>query len=496
MKACVVLIVFFIGSCIKAFAIDAAVSHTLFYLPGASNNEWKAYTEIIWEINPKKLTWAGKDGIYTAKIKTHIACSQNGKIINEDDYILETKPVKNNAEVLAQHIMEMHKFLLPSGKVNIAIRLIDVADSSNRFNYVDSIIIPENHSEVFYSNLQFLDTSFTSTQASVFRKNNKQQIPLSSAFYDESRNRLHFYGELYGTQNLSAEHFPLKQRVYISKHKEDVPYPNLIIEDTIIKQNIVPVSGSLNISKLVSGNYYLNIEVFDVLNHNLHSSSILFQRYNNHPPQADSAELAKTDSILINKPVSVLDLDKTFLSKYTNKQILAILRMLLPISDERNAQIIATFLKQPDEMYTRYYVYNFFSNLNPKDPAKAWKEFSEKIKEINSLFGSGSNVGYQTDRGVIYLKYGKPSDRFVVANESGSYPYEVWQYNSIKLANKQFTNALFLFYKPGDGMSEMKLLHSNVPTEVNNRYWRNYLYINGNSAGNSSSQAESYIGNK
>ncbi len=480
-----------------ARAINAVVSHSLFYLPTGTPNEWKACTEIVWEINPKKVIWVSEQGSFTARIKTHIECSKNGSIINEDDYILESGAAKSTAEALSQHLIQLHRFLLPAGTIHITLRLTDVADTLNKFEYIDSITISEKHAETFYSDLQFLDTAYTSAASGMFHKNNKLQIPLSSAFYDENRKTLHYYAELYGSNALDAERYPLKQTIYISKRPADnTPFPKLLQQDTIQKNGTVTIYGDMDISRLMSGNYYLNIELYDVINHSICSQSILFQRYNNHAPLPDTTGKAIDDSAAKNKPVTVLDLDKTFLGKYSTKQVMSILRMLLPISDKAAAQTISGFLKRPDEVYMRYFVYNYFSNINPKDPGLAWKQFTDEIKEINRLFSDGHSNGYQSDRGIIYLKYGKPTDRFVISNENGTYPYEIWQYNTLKTNNKQMTNALFLFYKPGQGNNDMILLHSNVPTEVNNRYWRNYLYINNNGNTSANTEAEKYIGNK
>ena len=195
--------------------------------------------------------------------------------------------------------------------------------------------------------------------------------------------------------------------------------------------------------------------------------------------------------------VNVLVLNKTFVAKYTLDEVKAILRMLMPFADNNNRQIIMGFLKSPDDLYMRYFIYNYFSNINKKDPSKAWKEFSEKIIDVNKKYSGNGTPGYETDRGLIYLRYGAPSDVITVENESGSLPYEIWQYaNLTQLNRKEITDAIFLFYKPNQMTSDFKLLHSTVLGEAQNISWRSYIYLSSGASSGSNSRAEQYLGNR
>lgn len=167
--------------------------------------------------------------------------------------------------------------------------------------------------------------------------------------------------------------------------------------------------------------------------------------------------------------------------------------MLLPVSDAMQTQTINNFLKKPEDMYMRYYIYNYFKTLNPKDPGQAWKEYSEKIIEVNKRFSAHGTRGYETDRGFIFIRYGAPDDMITVENESGSLPYEVWLYNNLTQMNhKEITNAVFLFYRRND-LTDFKLLHSTVSGETQNPGWRSFLYLNGQGGNNGNSRAEQYL---
>ena len=167
--------------------------------------------------------------------------------------------------------------------------------------------------------------------------------------------------------------------------------------------------------------------------------------------------------------------------------------MLLPFSDADATNTINGFLKKPDDMYMRYFVYNYFAAINKDNPGKAWKEFSEKIVEVNKLFSTHGTRGYNTDRGFIYLRYGPPTEVITVESEQGSLPYEIWQYNTIMQINhRAMANGVFLFYRPNE-VDDFKLLHATVVGEIQNEGWRNYLYTNGGGGNNGNSRAEQYL---
>jgi GWxTD domain-containing protein len=252
-----------------------------------------------------------------------------------------------------------------------------------------------------------------------------------------------------------------------------------------------PILGSFKIPALPSGNYYLNINLLDRDNVIVASKSLFFQRYNNKPKEEVSVASAKADTTF--QPVTVLDLHKTFVMKYTLPELKAILKMILPVASPIEAQSIRSFLKNPDEGYMRYFIYNHFSSINKKAPEAAWKDFTERIKEINKKFGTSSDPGYETDRGRIYLKYGKPDEELTEESERGALPYEIWQYNNI---NEQYKNAVFLFYRPSNMLSGFQLLHSTVNVEVRNPNWRSVLFANHSDSGDPDSKAERYLGKR
>ncbi len=495
------VLTFFLLLCIpKANAIEAVVVHTLFYRSDTvQQGKLTPSIEIYWQVNPNTLHYATTpEKIISGKIKTDILLYNESGIIKHDQYILLTYPIKSVDELLDHDIIDMRRYNLPTGLVKLKFVLTDAIDSVNKFTFTDSFTVSPPANNYFYSGLQLLDTVYKSNSESAFWKNREQHIPFCSNFLGDNRRMIYYYAELYGAGKSSAKDYPLVQKIVISKNETEGSYGDLVHIDTILnQQTFLPLVGKFNISTLPSGNYYLRVTLENQAHEVIANETLFFQRLNKHPFIEDTFKKTAAINDTGIENVSVLNLKKTFVAKYSMGQIRAILKMLLPFSDQTGIQTINGFLKKPDELYMRYYIYNYFANINKDDPARAWKEFSSKITEVNKLFNTGTTPGYETERGYIYLRYGAPTDIITVENEQGTLPYEVWQYNTLMQLNKKdIPDAIFLFYKPNHMTTDYKLLHSTVVGELQNLQWRSTLYTNGQGGDNSNSRAEQYLGNR
>lgn len=483
---------------VRSIAIDAVVSHTVFYKEQAGR--LVASIDAYWQVNPNTLHYVTTpEKKLAGSIRTDIVFLQNGEKIKEDHYIMQTVPRSNLSE-LAQHpVIELKRYELPTGMIKMRLLLTDMTDSSNRFLYIDSFMTTPADSKAFYSEVQLLDTIYTTSVQTPFTKNGKQQIPVCTNFIDDGVNTLRYYVELYNGNTINKDDLPLIQRVAISKNEHEGFYSDLEHRDTFnTTQPFSYTSGSFPIASLPSGNYYVRVSLENSHHEYISSRTYFFQRMNKHP-YVDTAKLkmsAAADTGIEN--VTVLNLKKTFIAKYSSDQIRAILKMLLPFSDRQGVQTINGFLKKPDEMYMRYYIYNYFAAINKDDPGKAWKEFSQKITEVNKLYNTHSTPGYETDRGRMYLRYGAPTEVITVENEQGTLPYEIWQYNVLtQLNHKDIPNAIFLFYKQDNMISDYRLLHSTVAGELQNNQWRTVLYsMTNGGADYSNNRVEQVLGNK
>lgn len=469
-----------------ARAVEAIVSMAQFRMGDGS-----AYIEVSWQINPTSLHYK-KDslGKLVSNIQTQLRLRNDTGTFYQEVYNLKTIPFdpgQSDAPVMLEH----HRIDLPPGKYRLELLLSEEAYSQLIFSHKDSLTVTSLNGPEF-SSIQLLDTFFESGQKGPFLKRGMQQLPRVLPFFDEGQFRLNVYAECYPTENLKPEAYPLRRSIYISHVRGQRDVPGHIIHDSIRAYTTIAVSRqTFDLSDLASGNYHVNCLLRTAQGEILAERALFFQTLNKNPrKEIDTSKKNLTSIEQVEG--QFLDLSKTFVSKFDAAQLRAILKMILPTAQPAEAAAIAGFLDRPDEMYMRYFIYNHFLTINKADPAKAWKEFADEIRSVNKRFKSGNTMGYETDRGKVFLRYGDPEEVVQVPNEAGSRPYEIWRYNVLN--GKIGGSGLFLFVAPGILATDLRLLHSTVPGERSNLNWRTELYKNGQSSQSLNARVEEYFG--
>jgi len=490
---------------VVAQAIDATVTRSVSFASANNGLIYRPYLEVSWQVNPRSVHFSKMpDGKISGRIRTDIVVKDDKGIVNEEHFISQTSPRATPEELETLTIIDTRRLRIAEGKLRLVFQLTDVNDSSAHFDYTDSFEVVMPPGAPYYSDVQLLDTFFKLDSKTPFERNGRQHIPMCADFLGDNKRNLHYYAELNNLRSVPADLYPLVHRVRLAKKKNEAFLADPAVADTLLNEHVPLILGTFPVGKLTSGNYYIVLTLEDRTGRVLCAQSRFFQRMNLHPDVSETPKKAIKEVLADTamEKITVLDLDKTFLSKYNLAQIKAMLKMLLPQSDPMQTSTINNFLKNPDEMYMRYYLHNYFQAINSKDPGKAWKEYSEKVMTVNKKFSAQGTAGYETERGFIYLRYGPPTDIVTVTSETGALPYEIWQYNTLtQFSNKkELANALFLFYKPGQMIGDYRLLHSTVPGEMVNSAWRMYLFATNSastSAGvNMNSRAEQYFGNR
>lgn len=224
---------------------------------------------------------------------------------------------------------------------------------------------------------------------------------------------------------------------------------------------MVPLALEMPIGELPSGNYLAVVEARDRKGELLARRELFFQRNN---PVRRAYDL---------ESMATLDLSRTFAGAITDRDTLAEhLLSMRPIADPLEQKIIDDRWKDRDTDLMRRFFYSFWMNRNPADPEAAWTTYRNEVIKVNKLFGCRVQKGYQTDRGMVYLKYGPPNTMMDRFNEMDAYPYTIWHYYRAG----RFTNRRFVFYQPDLVSQCLVLLHSEVPGEVQNPRWNQILH--------------------
>ncbi|HOZ52392.1 MAG TPA: GWxTD domain-containing protein [Chitinophagaceae bacterium] len=174
----------------------------------------------------------------------------------------------------------------------------------------------------------------------------------------------------------------------------------------------------------------------------------------------------------INQSNNEVDITKTFVAKYSLDQVKKNILSLSPLAKGPEVNVINELKLSEDLPVLKQFFYNFWYNRNPQSPEQAWNEYAITLNLLAKKYGDGNKLGYETDRGRIYIQYGPPDRVERIINEKGALPHEVWFYYN----SGTKSNVKFLFFQPGMLGNEMVLLHSNQADEIINNYWKTILF--------------------
>jgi GWxTD domain-containing protein len=209
---------------------------------------------------------------------------------------------------------------------------------------------------------------------------------------------------------------------------------------------------------LPSGNYNLVVEARDKENKLIADQRIFIQR-SNPSIQASLNEL------------NALNVQRTFVEKLTADSLNEYIKYLRPISSRIEVDYAINVGSAKELLSKQQFFLSFWQKRNQLNPEEEWNKYHLMVKEVNKLFKTQTRKGYATDRGRVWLQYGKPDSRLVYDREPSLYPYELWQY--YKLNNR--SNRRFVFTNTDLVSNNFALIHSDAIGEVRDDRWQTRL---------------------
>jgi GWxTD domain-containing protein len=165
---------------------------------------------------------------------------------------------------------------------------------------------------------------------------------------------------------------------------------------------------------------------------------------------------------------SVLGKNVLFTQLITNRDTLIDhIKSLRPRAELLERSIIDKQIHSATTDELQQFMYNFWFKRNEDNPQLAWDEYYDMVLFVNDEFGTHVKKGYESDRGRVYLQYGKPDKHIRVPSEPNAYPYEIWFFYHIGDVN----NKRFVFYNRDLSTNDYELLHSDMTGEKYNRQW-------------------------
>lgn len=412
----------------------------------------KSILEVYYSVNQKSLKYLFNENMFEAAAKIEISIldvSNNATLISN---IYKTPSVASDTsdEKLKQKLVGQLNYLLEDGNYKLNVTGSDFNDPTKQDIFeVDINIINHANNSLKISDLE-LSTMIqkANDDKSIFYKNTLNVVPNPSNLFGMNLKDMYYYFELYGlnSENVSDE-FKINYSITNLNSEKVINFTKNIKRNTESKADY----GKIKIDTLKRGSYTLSIMLSDPsknVNVTREKRFFIFNNVDNVTTTNRQDDFLKSEYGTLNEKA----LEKEFeLSQYIMSDLDIGKYEELRTSDDK-----------------RKFMYTFWKsrNTNPNSPVLDKKiQYFKRLNEANKTYKEAYKEGWKTDRGRMYIIYGKPDDIERFPFESDKKSYEIWKYNSIEGGGE----SVFIERQPSTGV--YWLVHSTFRNELKNEQW-------------------------
>ena len=349
---------------------------------------------------------------------------------------------------------DIRRFKLDPGVYNLQLQYVDLNQTSDTLQYQEKIILTNYNESPALSDIMLLNDISYDSNHFAFSKSSFSFEPLVFESFGPNDNQLYFFTEFYGH----------------NKIEEETYYKYYLIESRTLEQKTKPgfkkVNGGtimehFNIEDLPTGKFTLVLEIVDKNQETLVRKERPFSIY--HPYTDYRAQYLGDTKF-----------ETSFVQSMDEGELNYNLKAIFPLVPNTQNAILNDLVWSDKLKAKKYFLYSFWSKMSQDDPKGVFEKFMEVAYAVDRKFKTNMGHGFETDRGHIFLKYGKPDDLIEVLDEPSAPPYEIWIYNY--LPETKQTGVKFLFYNEDLTPNDYRLLHSNCRGEIQNPRWEVELY--------------------
>jgi GWxTD domain-containing protein len=425
--------------------LKAYIDQKNFFAPDAGT-----FLELHYQFVAYTLRFDTVPGGMQAKIAMGFAITDlKGDTVVQDRYVLAS-PIMRDSVI--EDFFDIQRIALKPGKYSAYIELQDLVSKQPALTGKLDVDVPNLAENIQFSSIMVAEVASPSANQTPFTKSGYEIIPRISNFYGQELSKLPYYVELYHTNLYPDTIFGFRQRIINTNTNQEVDGFTRFVK--MKTAPVIPVLRTVDLSKLPTGSYRLELDAVDRENKMLTTtSSYYFERIN---------------EIEMNMDIAQIVLDPAFQGSITEDSVAFFLGSLLPISRQAESRTILKLLKEKNPENQRKYIQQFWVQTAPDKTTEAWTNYKKQVLLVQSLYANNFQDGFETDRGRVYLQYGPPNNIMQRETSPTEYPYEIWYYDKIKM----YSNKRFIFYNPDLVNNAYRLLHSDMIGELQNYKWQ------------------------
>ena len=378
--------------------------------------------------------------------------NQAGEVVAEMAYLLSSPEVRDS---LVEDFFDVQQFSLKPGEYTLEVNLTDVNSNNPPVSGEIALSVPDREGIVSVSDLLIAEHARRTDEQTPMTKSGYEIIPRMTNFYDVEITSLPYYVEFYNTNLTGDSIIGIHQRVLNENNVEMQGFSKIV---RLKADPVVAYIRNMDISNLPSGSYRLEVALIDKVT--LQPTSVKSTYYFDRVSDLDFF----TD-------VTKVILDPAFQESITNDSIFYYLASLMPIARYQDTKGILELVKSKDPEAARKYIQQFWIQTAGTKAYDAWIDYKKNVMIAEQLYHTNFQDGFETDRGRVFLQYGRPNQITTRESNPSEYPYEIWQYDAIT----KYHNKRFIFYNTDLVANNYRLLHSDMIGELQNRNWQHEL---------------------
>jgi len=423
-------------------------------------NEEKSYLEtyirVIGETINFEFVEGSRDLVY-AGVELTMIISKGEEVIAFERYVLNSPHFEHPTDFL-----DVKRFALPAGTYALTIDAKDVNNEENTLEIKKRVVVEAFDAEINLSDVQLLASVEAADPTNPLAKNGLVMEPLTYGFIGADIDVLNIYCEVYRSEGFMVTSF-VKYAI-VEGYADGGGDVAIRKFKKLAGKTTEPLLLKLPVNELPSGKYHVEVELFDKQKNPLAKTKVDFIRSN---PVFDKEYWQNYNA----------DEGHSFVSDMSAEELDYSLRAISAIVYEPKKSLMNYIIKEAPIRAQRKFLLDFWKDKAPISPEMAYHNFMTVAKAIDIEFDSNVGYGFETDRGYIFLRYGKPNNIISIDTEPDSFPYEIWYYDFLKETNQ--LNVRFIFYNRSLAHNDYLLLHSTCLGELQNPLWELELYKRG-----------------
>jgi len=422
----------------------------------------KTYVELYTSVNPALLVYFRSNTGVSQKSSfiANVLVRYNIRNIVTDSSVVfaDTIPVvtTDTASIKgSSNLVTINRMLFLPGKYNVMV----YAEDANNKAVSDTASYELNVRSFNSEYLSLSDIELCSeitpaaSEADPYFKNTLHVVPNPQGLYGIGLPNISYYLEIYGLNNDSDRtHYNIIWDLTDS-------YGNKVKAgkaDRIGSASNVVQVGEANISNIPTGKYDFSVTVSDLKGNRTATVArniFIYNPYVKAYQVSDSSNLYVVSSPFYTMGEAALDEEFAAARYLATPQEAETYQKLKSVDAKRRFMI--SFWRREDE-------------IAGPDGFNTRRQFLERLNYVNQKYKTAFKAGWLTDRGRVYLHYGKPDDIERHPSSSNTKPYEIWYYNSLQGG----VNFVFIDLT---GFNDYVLIHSTLQGEVYNPDWQKYV---------------------